>query len=75
MTTAALRKTRNDSASATPRGRKARVVWPDPYPGTEEPALGDLLNDDTLRSLMAVDRVSSDSLERLIQKAQRRLTG
>lgn len=77
MNTATLRTPRDDAPMTPIRerdaARKARVIWPDPYPGTEEPALADLMGDDTLRSLMAVDHVSSDSLLRLIQKTRRRL--
>ncbi|GEO80405.1 hypothetical protein [Pararhodospirillum oryzae] len=74
MKQAALRISRGPSAGASPRPwRKGRALWPDPYPGTEEPTLDDLFNDDVMQCVMISDRVAHESLASLIETTRGRL--
>jgi hypothetical protein len=50
-------------------------TWPDPFPGTEEPTIDDLLQDDVLLSVMASDGVAAGCLEDLITSTRGRLIG
>ncbi len=75
MLTASLRLRRGESEppvrSGSPRPKNS--LWPDPYPGTEEPCLRDMLEDDVLRSLMACDGIAESSLHALVKDTRQRL--
>ncbi|CCG07240.1 hypothetical protein [Pararhodospirillum photometricum] len=75
MKQAAVRVHRDSGVGAPSRerGGAKRSLWPDPYPGTEEPRLRDLFEDDVMRSLMVSDRVAHESLASLIQDTRGRL--
>ncbi|MCF8479826.1 MAG: hypothetical protein K9H25_05300 [Rhodospirillum sp.] len=67
------RKTETRNRRGTSKSTTA--TWPDPFPGTEEPTIADLMSDDVLLSVMASDGVAAHSLEALISSTRGRLEG
>ncbi|ABC20876.1 hypothetical protein [Rhodospirillum rubrum] len=87
MTTAALRKRRDDLLSMPHRvsakeglSSSFSRTCPDPfitgpYAWDEEPLISDLLQDDLMRSMMSSDGVGDEILSALIDHARVRLAG
>ncbi len=62
-----------ESRNRRDTGKPVTASWPDPFPGTEEPHIADLMSDDVMLSIMSSDGVATHALEALISSTRIRL--